>query len=92
MATGAAAAGAAALIAEGAGILIVGAAVGFGGKLMRTVSFFGWIFPDSPGFGGVAGAAPAGATGGTTGRGGAGGTAPGPLGIFGVFSAILVIS
>ena len=40
-ATGAAAAGAAALMAAGDGILIVGAAVGFGGKLMRTVSFFG---------------------------------------------------
>jgi hypothetical protein len=34
--------------------LIVGAAVGLGGKLMRTVSFFGWTFAASPGFGGTA--------------------------------------
>jgi hypothetical protein len=27
------------------GSLIVGAAVGLGGKLMRTVSFLGWTFP-----------------------------------------------
>jgi hypothetical protein len=40
-AAAAAAAGAAAWIAAGAGILMVGAAVGLGGKLMRTVSFFG---------------------------------------------------
>lgn len=75
----AAAAGAAAWIAEGAGILIVGAAVGFGGKLMRTVSFFGWILPDSPGFGEAAGGvAPA------------GGTEPAPGGKFGLLSAICV--
>ena len=29
------------------GSLIVGAAVGLGGKLMRTVSFFGWTLPVS---------------------------------------------
>ena len=29
------------------GNLIVGAAEGLGGKLMRTVSFFGWTFPVS---------------------------------------------
>jgi hypothetical protein len=29
------------------GSLIVGAADGFGGRLMRTVSFFGWTFPVS---------------------------------------------
>lgn len=40
-AAGAAGAGVAAATADGAGILIVGAAVGFGGKLIRTVSFFG---------------------------------------------------
>jgi hypothetical protein len=67
-------------MAEGAGILIVGAAVGFGGKLMRTVSFFGWIFPDSL-FGAAGGVAPS---------GGVGGTAPGPDGIFGLLSAICV--
>jgi hypothetical protein len=27
------------------GNLIVGAADGFGGNVMRTVSFFGWTFP-----------------------------------------------
>jgi hypothetical protein len=27
------------------GNLMVGAAVGFGGKLMRTVSFLGWTLP-----------------------------------------------
>ena len=42
-------------MAEGAGILIVGAAVGFGGKLIRTVSFFGWILPDSLALGGAGG-------------------------------------
>ena len=36
------------------GSLIVGAEVGFGGKLMRTVSFFGWILAASAGFGGIA--------------------------------------
>lgn len=35
------------------GSLIVGAAEGFGGKLMRTVSFFGWTLPVSF-FGGMA--------------------------------------
>jgi len=69
-------------MAEGAGILIVGAAVGFGGRLIRTVSFFGWILPDSPGF------APAGGAGGGGGVAPAGGTAPAPGGTFGVLSAI----
>src|SRR5436853_177535 len=50
-AVGAAAAAGAA--AAGAGILIVGAAVGFGGKLMRTVSFLGCTFAASAGFGGT---------------------------------------
>jgi hypothetical protein len=36
------------------GSLIVGADVGLGGKLMRTVSFLGWTFADSAGLGGVA--------------------------------------
>lgn len=67
-------------MADGAGILIVGAAVGFGGKLMRTVSFFGWILPDSL-FGAAGGVAPAGVL---------GGTAPAPDGIFGLLSAICV--
>ncbi len=40
--------------ADGAGILIVGAAVGFGGRLMRTVSFLGCTFAASAGFGGRA--------------------------------------
>jgi hypothetical protein len=40
--------------AAGAGILIVGAAVGFGGKLIRTVSFFGWTLAGSAGCGGAA--------------------------------------
>ncbi len=35
------------------GNLMVGAAEGFGGKLIRTVSFFGWTFPVSF-FGGTA--------------------------------------
>jgi hypothetical protein len=35
------------------GNLIVGAAEGLGGKLMRTVSFLGWTFPVSF-FGGTA--------------------------------------
>jgi hypothetical protein len=35
------------------GSLIVGAAEGLGGKLMRTVSFFGWTLPVSF-FGGTA--------------------------------------
>lgn len=47
--------------ATGFGILMVGAAVGLGGKLMRTVSFLGWIFALSDGLGGTA---PAGGTGG----------------------------
>src|SRR5438552_16764508 len=50
-ATGTAAAGAA---DAGAGILIVGAAVGLGGKLIRTVSFFGCTLAASVGFGGTA--------------------------------------
>src|SRR5437762_5830678 len=50
-ATGAAADGAA---GAGAGILIVGAAVGLGGKLIRTVSFFGCTLAASVGFGGTA--------------------------------------
>jgi hypothetical protein len=41
------------------GSLIVGAADGFGGKLIRTVSFFGWTFPVSF-FGGTAPAGPPG--------------------------------
>lgn len=53
-ATGAAGAGVAAATAAGDGILIVGAAVGFGGRLIRTVSFLGWTLPDSEGFGGGA--------------------------------------
>jgi hypothetical protein len=36
------------------GSLIVGADVGLGGKLMRTVSFFGWILAASAGLGGNA--------------------------------------
>jgi len=51
LAIGAAAAGAA---GAGAGILIVGAAVGLGGKLIRTVSFFGCTFAASVGRGGTA--------------------------------------
>ena len=51
-ATGAAAAAGAA--GAGAGILIVGAAVGLGGKLIRTVSFFGCTLAASVGFGGTA--------------------------------------
>jgi hypothetical protein len=38
----------------GAGILIVGAAVGLGGKLIRTVSFFGCTLAASAGLGGTA--------------------------------------
>lgn len=41
-------------VAGKAGSLIVGAAVGLGGKLIRTVSFFGWTLPDSVGFAGLA--------------------------------------
>jgi hypothetical protein len=37
------------------GNLIVGAEVGLGGKLMRTVSFFGWTLPVSVFFGGAGG-------------------------------------
>ena len=51
-ATGAAAAAAA--LGAGAGILIVGAAVGLGGKLIRTVSFFGWTLAGSVDLGGTA--------------------------------------
>lgn len=50
--TGAAAAAGA--MGAGAGILIVGAAVGFGGKLIRTVSFLGCTFAASAGLGGTA--------------------------------------
>jgi hypothetical protein len=52
--------GAAAVLAGAAepgasvGSLIVGAEVGLGGKLMRTVSFFGRTFEASAGFGGSA--------------------------------------
>src|SRR5580658_7032357 len=35
------------------GSLIVGAEVGLGGKLMRTVSFFGWTLAASAGLGGM---------------------------------------
>src|SRR5204862_1599200 len=52
VATGAAAAAGA--VEAGAGILIVGAAVGFGGKLIRTVSFLGCTFAASVGLGGTA--------------------------------------
>ena len=52
-ADGAALAGVAAAIAEGAGILMVGEAVGFGGRLMRTVSFLGCTLAASAGFGGT---------------------------------------
>ena len=40
--------------AGGVGSLMVGPAVGFGGKLIRTVSFFGCTFAASGGFGGTA--------------------------------------
>ena len=55
-AAGAAAEAAAAVgaVGAGAGILIVGAAVGFGGKLIRTVSFLGCTFAASAGLGGTA--------------------------------------
>lgn len=53
-ATGAAGAGVAAATAAGEGILIVGAAVGLGGRLIRTVSFLGCTLADSEGLGGVA--------------------------------------
>jgi hypothetical protein len=51
--------GAAALVVGGTpgasvGSLMVGADVGLGGKLMRTVSFFGWTFEASAGLGGRA--------------------------------------
>ena len=36
------------------GNLMVGAAEGFGGRLMRTVSFLGWTLEPSGGFGGTA--------------------------------------
>jgi len=36
------------------GSLIVGADVGLGGKLMRTVSFLGWTLEASAGLGGIA--------------------------------------
>jgi len=53
----AAAAGAAATgrgAADGAGILILGAAVGLGGRLIRTVSFLGCTLAASAGLGGTA--------------------------------------
>jgi hypothetical protein len=53
-ATGAPGAGAAPATAAGAGILMVGAAVGLGGRLIRTVSFFGCTFAASAGLGGAA--------------------------------------
>ncbi len=53
-AAGLATAGAAAAGAAGAGILIVGAEVGLGGKLIRTVSFFGCTLAASVGLGGTA--------------------------------------
>ena len=53
-ATGAAGAGVAAATAAGEGILMVGAAVGLGGRLIRTVSFLGCTFADSEGLGGAA--------------------------------------
>jgi hypothetical protein len=54
--------GAAALVAAAGGALpgasvgslIVGAEVGLGGKLMRTVSFLGWTLAASAGLGGKA--------------------------------------
>ena len=54
-AAGAAAAGAGAAAAPGGSVgnLIVGAAEGLGGRLIRTVSFLGWTFPVSF-FGGTA--------------------------------------
>lgn len=53
-AAGAAGAGVAAATADGDGILIVGAAVGFGGKLIRTVSFLGCTLVGSAARGGTA--------------------------------------
>ncbi len=70
------------------GIFIVGAAVGFGGKLIRTVSFFGCTLADSAGFGG-GGTAP----GGEIGAGAEGVAADGKGGFGGVGvmgSAIMV--
>ena len=61
---GAAAAAVEAVGAAGAGILIVGDAVGLGGRLIRTVSFFGWTLAASAGLGGRA---PPGAAGGGVG-------------------------
>lgn len=43
-----------AALAAGVGNLIAGAPVGLGGKLMRTVSFFGWTLAASAGLGGTA--------------------------------------
>ncbi len=59
-AAGAAAAATAGVAAAGAGIRTVGAAVGLGGREMRTVSFFGWTLTGS---GALGGTAPAGALG-----------------------------
>ncbi len=42
-----------AVATAGVGILIVGAAVGFGGRLIRTVSFLGWTLAASAGLGGA---------------------------------------
>ena len=53
-AAGAAAEAAACAVGAGAGILIVGAAVGFGGRLIRTVSFLGCTLAASVGLGGTA--------------------------------------
>ena len=48
------------------GNLMVGAAVGLGGKLMRTVSFFGWTRPVVFFIGGIAPAGPPGVGGRTS--------------------------
>ncbi len=47
------AAGAAAEAGAGDGSRTVGAAVGFGGRAIRTVSFLGWTLAASPGVGGT---------------------------------------
>ncbi len=66
----------------GAGILMVGAEVGFGGRLIRTVSFLGWILAASAGLGGSESTG-VGTAAGVGVSGAAGGT-------FGLFSAINV--
>jgi hypothetical protein len=53
-AVGADVAGAETPLAAGVGNLIAGAPVGLGGKLIRTVSFFGWTLAASAGLGGTA--------------------------------------